>query len=366
MTGNPPTAAALADRASRLNDSLGASSRRSSSAIEMARFFAILMVVQTHVVFSAKQIETLNLSLSPAFSSWQYFSGQVLGSLGTPLLSALSGYLLARGIVQYDLGTYVSKLRVRLRTLLVPYLFWECWGLLVFWLASVTTSRRFEAFDDVGSLFHALFIEPVVFPLWFMRDLLLHAVLSPIYWFLLKHSRGIVILLVLVFLLLNPQYGRGVTIRLDNLAAYLTGVWIAMMTPATFERVRNVLPWAVATGAAFFGAGFFLSKLGYPLILGPSAWRILFKFAACGAIWYLLRFFQFPRLAFLGSFAFPIFLMHEPLVTILKHLLAGKFKLDEVVVYCIVVASALCVPIAVYLLLRRWLPAFGRVIFGGR
>lgn len=148
---------------------------------------------------------------------WYFFilhliSG-VLPTIGVPLFFIISGFLFFYR-ADFDKGVYKQKLRTRARTLLVPYVLWNMiaiiWqlkrllpGISLFYrpvveiqLSFVRIINTFLCYAGNRGIFigppspePVLGLYPIDGPLWYVRELMVMAVLSPIIYWLLKESR---------------------------------------------------------------------------------------------------------------------------------------------------------------------------------
>lgn len=59
----------------------------------------------------------------------------MIASAAVPLFFAISGYMFFWGINSFNKDTYIKKLKKRIQSLLVPYLFWIFAVIVLFFLA---------------------------------------------------------------------------------------------------------------------------------------------------------------------------------------------------------------------------------------
>lgn len=142
----------------------------------------------------------------------QVFLSHVLSQVAVPSFFFFSGYLFFLNINQFNRKTYFSKLKGRTRTLLLPYIVWiSLWILFrlllllknhesildyfqlngwfefyrLFWDSSIfMTSQQ----DWLG--FSAYMTAPYLVPLWYLRDLMVVCVLTPIIYLAIKRLRA--------------------------------------------------------------------------------------------------------------------------------------------------------------------------------
>ena len=153
------------------------------------------------------------------------FFSVVIARSAVPIFFLISGYLLFLKVEDYSLTVYVAKLRKRWHSLVVPYFSWIVlfilWTLM-FMVGGILLHGRpwvgiIDYFQENGCL-HMLWdssvwgkrltwlgIEthnsgPILLPFWYMRDLIIMVVLSPvIYWLIKKIKITFIVLLLVVY-----------------------------------------------------------------------------------------------------------------------------------------------------------------------
>ena len=148
-----------------------------------------------------------------------------LTSFTVPLFFAISGYLFFYGLQDFTAETYRKKLQRRIKTLLIPYILWVFIAFLLFAGQSFVKGEHLT-WDLSPNLWwgccqlapgHESILgypieevtAPLLVPLWFVRDLTLLALLSPVIHFLLKRMGWSFILLagILFHVSLYPNWG---------------------------------------------------------------------------------------------------------------------------------------------------------------
>ncbi len=132
--------------------------------------------------------------LYAAFTS-NLFS-QTLARMAVPVFFLISGYLFFYR-TNFSVATYVGKLQKRSRTLLVPYLFWNSLFLLFGYTLSkigISTNGFASYSFSPEECLAALWAReksgcPAVYPFWFIRDLMVCVVFSPIIWLLIQKTK---------------------------------------------------------------------------------------------------------------------------------------------------------------------------------
>jgi|GEM_PF-2334033 len=156
------------------------------------KFSVVLFLLLTHVVFG----HALNIKYE-ASSGWsahnivyaiENFTTYKLAKMKMPMFFFISAYLFFKNIKPGEsdsFSTFRVKISRRLRTLGIPYLFW-----CAFWFAAVYGLQQLPALEaffptkladqPIGKQFFMLYIDPVNYPFWFLRELMLYIIATPL------------------------------------------------------------------------------------------------------------------------------------------------------------------------------------------
>ena len=227
-----------------------------TSGLDLLRFPLIVGVVMVHCNFLQFLDPPLSGPATAAFVRFHDIFKHYVLDLCVPAVFAISGFLFFRDGARLSARDYTSKLRRRVRSLLVPYLLWNLIGFALF-----LVKHRAEQFD-VLTLLAGFFCRlpadpfPYDFPLWFVRNLLIIAVFSPLLSALLRLARGAAPLVPLALCVLSATVVPGH----DRLA---------------------LLP-----NVAFFTLGASLACYGRRLLAPRAlpAWGVLYLAAACACV----------------------------------------------------------------------------------
>ncbi len=247
-----------------------------------------------------------------------------------PLFFLMAGYLFFAG-PPLDGPGYAAKLRRRVRTLLVPYLFWNVALALVLAVAThLPMARSFvpgqwAAFVREGPIAWCEALlgigrPPVVYPLWFLRDLMIAVLLAPIGACVFRAGRaatwvGLGALGVPWFLHAWPlsiPSGAAMTFFFVGGAVGAHGKSLFALGQATPWLGLLYGPWLLFE--ALGGAGTWYPSvhqagilLGILFVLGVAAW------VETRPVWTV-------RLSGLAGSAFFLFAVHEPALTLVQRL----------------------------------------------
>lgn len=142
---------------------------------------------------------------------WTIF-GYVLPAFCVPLFFMFSGYLFFATTKAFTPKEYAIKLKSRSKSLLIPYIVWNALTLLAFYVFNrlVPSSRSHSMHNVVDYSFidilSAFWIDydyyPIALQFWFIRDLMVVILLSPIVYLIVKKTPiGILVFTVLYFII---------------------------------------------------------------------------------------------------------------------------------------------------------------------
>ncbi|EKD33760.1 MAG: hypothetical protein ACD_75C02603G0003 [uncultured bacterium] len=216
----------------------------SSIRLRLLNFPLIVGVVYIHaftttILFAGTTLGTEQLDSLTDFV--RILISQGIARLAVPLFFLVAGYLFLAGCT-WSWQVYGNKLATRTRTLLVPFLFWTILGLVIRHLGqSIPDVAAYFAGDgplvadySFFALLNGVFgliSFPEAYHFWFIRDLMLLMILSPLTMVILEYAA--IPFLAAVFL------------------AWITGEW-----PVTVPD---------AVGVLFFSAGNYLAMKGKSL-----------------------------------------------------------------------------------------------------
>lgn len=107
-----------------------------SKTIDLLKFVLIIGIVFIHVAPATLVIEGVYYGVNSEKSLFYYnsqFFSNVLGRISVPLFFFISGYLFFLDS-KFDLQAYRKKIRSRKRSLLIPYLFWNTFTIIMYFI----------------------------------------------------------------------------------------------------------------------------------------------------------------------------------------------------------------------------------------
>lgn len=173
---------------------------------------------------------------------------QIILKISVPVFFIISGFLFFHGVTSFDKNRYVTKLRSRINTLLIPYLLWTLICLVYLIVKQCPTILHTHSFDSIRDLFTWQIFWmykqglPLHFSLWYVRDLILLSLITPFIWILLSKLRhvGMLILFALHMLVnIDPSISFPISIFYFSLGCYFAICHIDIC------HIANRLKWAI-------------------------------------------------------------------------------------------------------------------------
>ena len=344
-----------------------------SSRINVMRILLICGIVFVHVPFDADASPFLGTH--GVFDWVRVYLGDSLFRIGVPCLSAISGYLLfQRGYESFD---YRKTLVSKSRTVLLPFLLWNL-ALLLLVLVVQKAGMGIGYFPDLWNaspldwLDHAFALNdfPVNLPLYFLRDLLVCILLSPLLAFLVRRAPAMT-LGVLFAVAVFPSLDTGLVLKHSILFSFTLGIYLALnrVDLKALDEKASVFIGILVVVSALLAAAMLQTGPDYPAIINiaRNALSIL------GVLGFWLLSAPLVRTAFgqalsrTGSLSFWTFCVHYPLLVVMW-MIWNRFA--EASLYPVFYVGAVLLTFAVAILSNRlvlkWLPGVYGALTGNR
>lgn len=368
-----------------------------SVTIDYLRFPMALAVVFIH----SKGEPTIALPDYAHFAGTDFFNllrivmSNVLTSVAVPTFFLISGFLYFLNVPVLTQSVYKRKTRSRWHTLILPYILWNIIALVYLTLVAMargymsTHSLDFSILwqhmqgmhwlwdiftwgdDHTNWLGYAVpATRPINPPLWFLRDLIVVQLLSPVVWWWVKHTHawGVALLALCyvsgVFPLIN---GLGV----QAVFWFSMGTWLSISGKNLVNAVRRVewpayaftlilLPFMVRYNGMNTATGFMLEPF-FELSGTISAFCIASRMVQRGAR---------PNSLLVKS-CFFIYAIHTMLVNgvtynLLNHLLRTDAWWAQSLKYVVAPFLTIAICLGLYLLAQRFFPRITGWLTGDR
>lgn len=319
-----------------------------SAAIAWMRFPLIIMIVLLHSYCA------IDAHGHTFFFQCVYPFGLIFGEAGVPSFFFISGFLFF-----YSSKTYFQKIRSRVHTLLIPYLFWNGLILLAYYLLGLFGHPLLvegRSVDDYGFVdFLRAFIDrgdwnsgngvPMLCPYWYIRNLMVLSFLSPFLYYGIKYFKFIILLILFIWWITIPNNGM----IASSLLFFCLGSFfsIEQKNPIIMLRKHKMLflsVWMVSFlvdwSHCFWFVPFALYVHRLSLILN------IFMLLFVGS---LLGHKQYPGRHLLDKSAFWIYTVHYPIIIVIEMMSAryiagfSDMQLFTFYWFTVLFVTALCV-----------------------
>lgn len=353
-----------------------------SERLTIIRFPLIVGVIFIHAVGGEVNFQNSDLgiqNLGEGAYILQNILSNGIASISVPLFFFISGYLFFYG---YN-GTYnhyISKIKSRFSSLMIPFLVWNLITLVAYYCAQqiheinilfsgkTQPVESYSVFDFFNNLF-GLNKSPISYQFWFIRDLMITVLFAPLFslMFLIPivARLGFVTLLILWLLNLWPIYIPSI----DSLLFFYAGAFISNRNMSVFlvDKLgfKTVAIYLIVLIADCATKGYIynppIHKIG--ILLGIVSVLILSQ--------YVIESSKLKSTFIkLSSASFFVFALHEPLLTLIKKLSYKIFEPTNDVtissIYLLIPFLVIIICLQVFKLCHRVAPKILRVLIGGR
>lgn len=341
-----------------------------SRAISWMRFPLIFMIVLLHCYCA------IDAHGHPLFFKLVYPFGLWMGETGVPAFFFISGFLFF-----YSHKTYRKKLRSRVGTLLVPYLFWNGLLLLVLLLMAGLGRQTLiagknvleygvvdyaRAFVDRGVWYNGNGV-PVLCPFWYIRNLMVLCLLSPLFYYAIRYLKWVLVLLLFVWWIMTSHNNMVVSSLLFfSMGAYFS---VENVNPLSLlQRGRAVFLLAWLSLFVIDWSGHSLFKLPHAIYVHRLSLTFnIFALFLAGA-WLGEKKRWCSKL--LDRSSFWIYAVHYPLTLVIRDVLArylgGLSDWQVLGVYFLSVFIVTLVCVISYVICFQLCPRFVAVVTGNR
>lgn len=360
-----------------------------SQTIDRCRFPLAILVVVLHAYSVSGGYVSIALS-------------HVLAHIAVPCFFFISGYLFFYRIEHWDFSIYKNKIRKRIKTLLIPYVIWI--SLFILWELSKALLLRNGVYSlplkghntDIISWIRLYWdcIEnntpiigwfgisfrdtmPYLFPMWYIRDLIIAVLLTPLIFFLLKpRNTRIVSLLLLGFLFFSFISNFFVHcvpgLSIISLFPFCTGAFFSINNVSFIKTFRNIFMF----GGAVVAIGLLILEILFDGRFSTTGSYIYPFWLIFGIIAFVTMLSLIPRKNIkisdmLSRSTFFVFAFHPFVLAycssfcdLCLHKIFGFGSLIGLVSYVLTPIFCVFICVLVYLLLERFLPSLNKILNG--
>lgn len=334
-----------------------------SEKIRNLSFFSMTLVVLLHGQL---------ISISTGYTLWiQNFVTGELTRIAVPIFFVISGYLFFQNYSRPGNRFFGKKIKKRITTILIPYLFWSFWGLFSLYLmqqilpnSSFFSKKLIEEYN-LCEILYAIFINPVgSYQLWFLRDLFVIVLFSPIIYCGIRFAKECLIFLLFVFYILGIQS----FIRIDSIFFFAFGAYIALEHKKILEKKYSKRFVSILQFSLWIILCILLVEhdFGYFLHCIGVLWGIWSLWCLYDVLYFYIE--NIKKINKFAKYSFFIYVTHEPLLTVIKKLLLrlGNSPILILFIYFIAPIVTIFICITIGRILNSYFPKFYAFISGGR
>lgn len=170
--------------------------KRQSQVINSLRFPAVLLVVIGHCAITLNQRPVpFSLDADNLFLLLEHW-WLSFGNPAVALFALVTGYFYFYKVTSYSLNDYLTAQRKRVKTLLLPYVLWNFIAAVLLW-GKNAIGQSFGlgfAYNEIeaslvrdSSIFQLLLL-PIDHPLWYIREIIILSLASPLVYWLVRHK----------------------------------------------------------------------------------------------------------------------------------------------------------------------------------
>lgn len=299
-----------------------------SDIINWLRFPLIIMVVYSHSCGNSDS--NLMVLQAGLYEIVRVVWGVMIAPTAVPAFFFISGFLMFYRLNEYNRAIYVSKMKKRLNRLLVPFLIWNIIALVIWLLREINAGASFgdtlssyyergllsclwvfytigdENVDILGNTSHLT--APADLPLWFLRDLIVVTIISPIFYYSIKKLKYFSTLLFSLYYVSGVYYNipglSSVAISFYGLGAFFSIIKLDFSI-ITNRYLKITLPLYIFL--LLFILYIFNSKLAFQLF---PLLRLMGVFAIIGTAEWMIRCSTFRIPQALSDSTFFIYAIH--------------------------------------------------------
>lgn len=328
-----------------------------SRKLRIVSFLAIILIVVLHSNLSGvAQGRELIV---------QMFITSEITRIAVPLFFMISGLLFFYNYKSDFKAFYLSKLKKRLKTLVIPYLIFSIFGYIVIMTAWYMTGEKPNSVTMTGfkGMFYYILWHPIgCYQLWFIRDLFLMILLSPILYILYnnKWTAGVYILFLVILYFISKSCSES----LQSIFYFSIGAYIGLCHRDYLEIRAESKIWMFVTILVWVALCVISSMSGYEwihkaaIVIGIAGFWQLYDIYLWRIGWEKLE---------LVSLTFFVYLLHEPLLTIVKRINFALFGTDYTMpTYILSPIITIYILFVTGRMFRRRFPKCYKIISGGR
>lgn len=354
-----------------------------SRKIKFISLFAMIAVVYVHSYNFSDSFLTPATRISEGANLTamiEYFLSNGLLRFAVPLFFIISGFLFYH-TYKNTLAVYKKKLLRRCYSVLTPYIIWSFLSaIFILLLSSFDLTKKLDIVTEHPVTqtvdFLKCFINPPAFQLWFMQQLIIFFIISPIIYLLVKYTRGLILIPIGALWLFDFSF----VINTQALFYYTIGAAFAIFKKSrnvtrqsnTLMAIISVVVWVCLSGSLTVLAAYSSDESATISLLMTFIYK-LNEIAGIVSVWLLFdHMFSFVTnkrpIMFLTGHLFFIYVLHEPLLHFTYQLSAvgGITDFGRLILYVGLPISNIAVCVIASMIIRKIARPLHRLLTGDR
>ena len=187
-------------------------------------------------------IDYCDLSNMDAYNILRTLFSYIITKIRLPMFFLFSGFLFFYKVEEWNKSVYSTKIRRRITSLIVPFLLWNIIAfLLVFFEQIIQYLTKGSGISLIGEVQEkgllAIFwdwyplwpeVAPFYLPFWFMKDLIIVSVLSPLVYLFVKYFKHYGLIIMLIICCQNIWVVDLNIIRFDAILFFSLGAYLSL------------------------------------------------------------------------------------------------------------------------------------------
>ena len=353
-----------------------------SDKLRIISLISMILVVILHSYNITIKFNSGNMNFNSEYNVLiQYFFSQGITRIAVPIFFFISGYLFFLNF-KGTLNEYSLKLRKRTKSLLLPYLIWSIWGLTFYFVLQLfPQSRNFFTKDLIasysfGKIIYTLFLDPISYQLWFVRDLMVLVIFSPLIYWLTKYLKALPIILLFIiwlgFFEFNFVIFTNESIFFYSMGAYFAlfkGDYLLKKFSQKYYWIFTFL-WLLLVFIKTILNHQHPDQMDFILLLHKISIML-----GLMALWSIYDLFMVNKthpnktIFDLSFYSFFLYAFHEPVLTIVRKglfYITGPSEIISIANYFLSPTITIIISIVLAGLIKRNIPGFYSLITGGR
>ena len=297
----------------------------------------------------------------------------VLPVFCVPVFFFISGYFFFANVKDFSIQIYKEKVSRRIRTLLVPYLCANlfmilCYASIHYFAPNYINPDNFNilqySIKDFIRAFWSVGGFPICYPTWYIRNLFLIVLCSPLFYLLIKQNIKIKLSVLIILAIL--RFFFDVSFMMGPIYFYIGALFSRDDVCLFIQRLNNKYVYIVLGGAALISGYLNFIELDQCFV---KVQRFTMSILILRLSYLLFKNKdQINNIAWNSSFF--LFLYHAFPIFIIKKILYMAFDPTDsaafVAMYILLIISTIMICVMAYYILNKFVPSLLSVLTGGR